>query len=105
MIGILGLYADEAHFFEAPETDLFLELAADISLGLEYIDKDQRIAHMLYHDSLYRPAEPPSFAKTACSRRLRVQNPQPLRRRDRGQYHGIPPCGRHLWQPCCRTKP
>ncbi len=52
MIGILGLYADEAHFFEAPETDLFLELAADISLGLEYIDKDQRIAHMLYHDSL-----------------------------------------------------
>lgn len=52
MIGILGLYADEAHFFEAPETNLFLELAADISLGLEYIDKDQRIAHMLYHDSL-----------------------------------------------------
>jgi len=52
VIGILGLYADEAHFFEAPETDLFLELAADISLGLEYIDKDQRIAHMLYHDSL-----------------------------------------------------
>lgn len=52
VIGILGLYADEAHFFEAPETDLFLELTADISLGLEYIDKDQRIAHMLYHDSL-----------------------------------------------------
>jgi len=52
VIGVIGLYSDEAHFFDAPETGLFLELAADISLGLEYIDKDQRIAHMLYHDSL-----------------------------------------------------
>ncbi|MEW6133234.1 MAG: EAL domain-containing protein [Pseudomonadota bacterium] len=51
-IGVIGLYSDEARFFDAPETDLFLELAADISLGLEYIDKDQRIAHMLYHDVL-----------------------------------------------------
>ncbi len=52
VIGVIGLYSDEAHFFDTAETDLFLELAADISLGLEYIDKDQRIAHMLYHDSL-----------------------------------------------------
>jgi diguanylate cyclase (GGDEF)-like protein len=52
IIGIIGLYSAEAHFFEAPETDLFLELAADVSLGLEYIGKDQRIAHMLYHDGL-----------------------------------------------------
>ncbi len=52
VIGILALYAGEANFFERQETDLFLELAADISLGLEYIDKDQHIAHMLYHDAL-----------------------------------------------------
>ena len=52
VIGVLGLYAGEAHFFEAPEVDLFQELAADISLGLEYIDKDQRIDHLLYHDAL-----------------------------------------------------
>jgi len=52
VIGVLGLYAAEAHFFEAPEVDLFQELAADISLGLEYIDKDQRIDHLLYHDAL-----------------------------------------------------
>ena len=51
-IGLIGLYSDEPHFFDAPETDLFLEMAADISLGLEYIDKDQRIEHMLYHDAL-----------------------------------------------------
>ena len=51
-MGLIGLYSDEPRFFDAPETDLFLELAADISLGLEYIDKDQRIAHMLYHDAL-----------------------------------------------------
>jgi diguanylate cyclase (GGDEF)-like protein len=52
VIGVLGLYASEANFFEPPEVDLFQELAADISLGLEYIDKDQRIAHLLYHDAL-----------------------------------------------------
>lgn len=52
VIGVLGLYSGEPGFFEALETDLFVELAADISLGLEYIDKDQRIAHMLYHDAL-----------------------------------------------------
>ncbi|MEW6591959.1 MAG: diguanylate cyclase, partial [Pseudomonadota bacterium] len=52
VIGVLGLYASEDHFFEAPEVDLFQELAADISLGLEYIDKDQRIDHLLYHDAL-----------------------------------------------------
>ena len=52
VIGVLGLYAGEAHFFGASEVDLFQELAADISLGLEYIDKDQRIDHLLYHDAL-----------------------------------------------------
>ena len=52
VIGVLGLYSSEANFFEPPEVDLFEELAADISLGLEYIDKDQRIAHLLYHDAL-----------------------------------------------------
>jgi diguanylate cyclase (GGDEF)-like protein len=52
VIGVLGLYSSEANFFEDPEANLFLELAADISLGLEYIDKDQRIAHLLYHDAL-----------------------------------------------------
>lgn len=52
VIGVLGLYSGEPGFFEALETELFVELAADISLGLEYIDKDLRIAHMLYHDAL-----------------------------------------------------
>lgn len=52
LIGIISLYADETGFFGEQETDLFLELAADISLGLEYIDKDQRIAHLHYYDAL-----------------------------------------------------
>lgn len=52
VIGVLGLYAGETHFFQAQEVDLFQELAADISIGLESIDKDQRIAHLLYHDAL-----------------------------------------------------
>ena len=52
VVGVLGLYAGDLGFFDTLETDLFVELAADISLGLEYIDKDQRISHMLYHDAL-----------------------------------------------------
>jgi len=52
VIGLISLYSDDAGFFAPEETDLFLELAADISLGLEYIDKDQRLAHMLFHDAL-----------------------------------------------------
>ncbi len=52
VIGILGLYSGDPGFFESSEAELFVELAADISLGLEYIDKDQRIAHLLYHDAL-----------------------------------------------------
>lgn len=52
VIGLLSLYTDEVDFFAPEETDLFMELAADISLGLEYIDKDQRLVHMLFHDAL-----------------------------------------------------
>ncbi len=52
VIGLISLYSDDVDFFAPEETDLFLELAADISLGLEYIDKDQRLVHMLFHDAL-----------------------------------------------------
>lgn len=52
VIGLISLYTDEAGFFAPEETDLFMELASDISLGLEYIDKDQRLVHMLFHDTL-----------------------------------------------------
>jgi diguanylate cyclase (GGDEF)-like protein len=51
-MGVFALYAVEPGFFEQQESELFLEVASDTSLGLEYIDKDQKMAHLLFHDIL-----------------------------------------------------
>lgn len=51
-IGVFALYSAEPGFFEQQESELFLEVASDTSLGLEYIDKDQKMAHLLFHDML-----------------------------------------------------
>lgn len=52
LIGTVNLYSNENNFFTEQETRLFLELASDISLGLEYIDKDKSIRDLLYYDML-----------------------------------------------------
>jgi diguanylate cyclase (GGDEF)-like protein len=52
VIGILALYSNELNFFSQQESELFMEVAADTALGLEYINKDQHMAHALYHDIL-----------------------------------------------------
>jgi len=48
--GILILYAAEPGFFDDQEIRLLEELAADTSYGLEYIDKEQRLNYLAYHD-------------------------------------------------------
>jgi len=52
LIGTVNLYSNEKNFFTEYETKLFLELSSDISLGLEYIDKDKSIKDLLYYDVL-----------------------------------------------------
>jgi diguanylate cyclase (GGDEF)-like protein len=52
VIGVLNLYAAEADFFDAEEIRLLEELAADASLGLEYIAKEERLEHIAFHDPL-----------------------------------------------------
>ncbi len=52
LVGTVNLYTDEKNFFTAQETRLFLELSSDISLGLEYIDKDKSLRDLLYYDVL-----------------------------------------------------
>jgi diguanylate cyclase (GGDEF)-like protein len=52
VIGTLNLYAAEPGFFDDQEIRLLEELAADTSLGLEYIDKESRLNYLAYHDPL-----------------------------------------------------
>ncbi|MHB8534555.1 MAG: bifunctional diguanylate cyclase/phosphodiesterase [Sulfuricaulis sp.] len=51
-IACLHLYADEAGFFDNQEMRLMDELAADISLGLSYIDKEDKLHSLVYYDVL-----------------------------------------------------
>jgi diguanylate cyclase (GGDEF)-like protein len=52
LTGCLHLYADEAGFFDAQEMKLLQELAADISLGLEYIEKEGKLHNLANYDLL-----------------------------------------------------
>ncbi|MBI3547065.1 MAG: EAL domain-containing protein [Gammaproteobacteria bacterium] len=52
VIGYLNLYADEAGVFDADEMKLLHELAADVSLGLEYIEKEEKLHNLAYYDLL-----------------------------------------------------
>jgi diguanylate cyclase (GGDEF)-like protein len=51
-VACLGLFADELGFFDAEEVELLRELAADISLGLDYLDKGERLNYLAYYDGL-----------------------------------------------------
>lgn len=52
LIGCIHLYADERGFFDDQEMKLLLELAADISLGLEYIEKEDKLHNLANYDLL-----------------------------------------------------
>jgi diguanylate cyclase (GGDEF)-like protein len=52
VIGCLWLYTDEKNFFDAQEMNLLNELAADISLGLSYIEKEDKLHNLAYYDVL-----------------------------------------------------
>lgn len=51
-IGMLAVYAGEAGSFDANEVDLLAELAADIGMSLENIEKDRRLNYLARHDEL-----------------------------------------------------
>ncbi|MBI2313460.1 MAG: EAL domain-containing protein [Betaproteobacteria bacterium] len=52
VIGTVNLYAGEANFFDDEEVHVLRELAADTSLGLEYIEKERRLHDLAYSDPL-----------------------------------------------------
>jgi diguanylate cyclase (GGDEF)-like protein/PAS domain S-box-containing protein len=51
-IGVLGLFAGEAEFFDDEEMSLLSELAGDIAFGLDHIDKSDRLEYLAYYDVL-----------------------------------------------------
>ena len=50
--GILTLYAPERNFFDDEEIKLLTELAGDISFGLEFIAKEEKVDYLAYYDAL-----------------------------------------------------
>ncbi|MBC8007133.1 MAG: EAL domain-containing protein [Prolixibacteraceae bacterium] len=52
MFGILTLYAPERDFFDEEEVKLLDELAGDISFGLEFIAKEEKVDYLAYYDAL-----------------------------------------------------
>ena len=81
VVGALNLYAAEPDFFDVEEVKLLEELAADISLGLEYIEKDDKLHRLSYYDPL-----------TDLPNRLLVRRP-PARR-----CHGLPGTATGMWR-------
>jgi diguanylate cyclase (GGDEF)-like protein len=52
VVGVLSLYSADRRFFDDAEVRLLREVAADISLGLEYIDKESRLQYLANYDAL-----------------------------------------------------
>ncbi|HEX7053486.1 MAG TPA: EAL domain-containing protein [Burkholderiales bacterium] len=52
VLGVLGLFAPEAHYFDDEEMRLLSELAGDISFALDHIDKSEKLDYLASYDSL-----------------------------------------------------
>lgn len=52
VIGVLTLCAREQGFFDREELKLLSELVADISFALEYIEKEEKLDYLAFHDVL-----------------------------------------------------
>ena len=50
--GILTLYAPDRNFFDDEEVKLLNDLAGDISFGLEFIAKNEKVNYLAYYDVL-----------------------------------------------------
>jgi len=50
--GILTLYAPDRNFFDDEEVKLLNNLASDISFGLEFIAKEEKVDYLAYYDAL-----------------------------------------------------
>ena len=51
-LGVMALYAAEADFFHAEEIALLTELAADIALAVDHLEKSEQLAFLAHYDPL-----------------------------------------------------
>jgi len=51
-VGVLALYAGELGFFDSEEMKLLVDLAGNISFGLEHIESEEKVRYLAYYDSL-----------------------------------------------------
>ena len=51
-VGVLTLYAGELGFFDSEELGSLVELAGNISFGLEHIESEEKVRYLAYYDSL-----------------------------------------------------
>ena len=52
VVGVIALYAGEVGFFDEEELQLLNELAGDLSFGLQYIEKKEKLSYLAYYDVL-----------------------------------------------------
>lgn len=52
VVGVLGLFAGEPDFFDDEEMRLLIDLAGNISLALDHIEKSQRLRYIAHYDPL-----------------------------------------------------
>jgi diguanylate cyclase (GGDEF)-like protein/PAS domain S-box-containing protein len=71
VIGVLALYAAEVGFFDEEEMKLLTELAGDISLALDHIEKAERLEYVAYYDVLTGLANRALFHER-LTQRLRI---------------------------------
>jgi len=51
-IGVFGLYAEEAGFFDEAELKLLAELTGDIAFAIDHIEKEAKLNYLAYYDPL-----------------------------------------------------
>jgi diguanylate cyclase (GGDEF)-like protein len=51
-VAVFTLLSDEVGYFNDQEQNLLSEMAGDLSFGLRYIDKDQKLSYLAYYDVL-----------------------------------------------------
>jgi diguanylate cyclase (GGDEF)-like protein/PAS domain S-box-containing protein len=52
VVGVVALYAAETQFFHADELKLLTELAGDLALAIDHIEKQERLDYIAYYDVL-----------------------------------------------------
>ena len=62
-IGAISLFSNQRDVFDAAEVDVLLELTANLSFALQYLEKDEAVHFLSYFDSLTGLAKRPLFCQ------------------------------------------